>query len=208
MRQIKLSLVIPVHNETENLAPLAAEIRQALSPEHDFEMIFVDDGSDDDSRNRPRQLRRQYPELRWLRHRHCHGQSQALISGIKRARHPLIVTLDGDGQNDPADIDKLLRRYLLEPAPREKLMLAGRRRQRRDNLERRVASWVTNQVRARLLGGRTLSVEVRHRPRKQGSSHYGAWKRLGHGLIDLIGVAWLMRRSQAVETEEEEWTNQ
>ena len=242
MQPIELSLVIPVHNEGDNLAPLAAEIKQALSPEFRFEIIFVDDGSSDDSRERLRQLRSRYPEIRPLFHRRCHGQSRALITGIRRARSPLIVTLDGDGQNDPADIEKLLRQYLLATPPREKLLITGRRKLRRDNLERRLASRIANLIRGGLLGdetpdtgcglklfprelflelphfdhmhrflpalvkgigGRTISVDVNHRPRDRGRSHYGTWKRLGDGLIDLFGVIWLMKRSQAVELEEE-----
>lgn len=222
--------------------PLAAEINQALKPKYIFEMIFVDDGSNDNSRELLKELPGRYPELRPLFHRRCYGQSQALISGINQACYPLIVTLDGDGQNDPADIEKLLQRYSQAQTSRNNLMIAGWRRQRQDNRERRLASWIANQVRSRLLGdqtpdtgcglklfsrelflrlphfnhmhrflpalvkgigGQTISVEVNHRPRYRGSSHYGTWKRLGNGLIDLFGVIWLMQRSRAVELEEE-----
>ncbi|MGH7025288.1 MAG: glycosyltransferase family 2 protein, partial [Caulobacteraceae bacterium] len=104
-----LSIVIPVHNESPNIAPLVAEIGAALKGRLDYEIVYVDDGSDDGTAQRIAELKRDHPELRLIRHAGRAGQSAAIRSGVKAARAAWIATLDGDGQNDPADIPLLWR---------------------------------------------------------------------------------------------------
>lgn len=152
---MELSVVIPVHNEAENIETLAAEIDQALSGKCAYEVIYVDDGSTDGTPDSLRAACQSRPQLRVLRHVACCGQSTAILSGVRAARAPWIVTLDGDGQNDPADIPKLLT-ILHDPArPQELAMVAGYRRKRQDTPWRRFCSKVANAVRAGLLGDAT-----------------------------------------------------
>jgi glycosyltransferase involved in cell wall biosynthesis len=106
---LDLSVVVPVHNERDNVAPLVREIEAALAPlPLAFEIVYVDDHSRDDTLAQLRALKAAHPRLRVLHHRQQSGQSTALRTGIKAARGRWIATLDGDGQNDPADIPKLL----------------------------------------------------------------------------------------------------
>ncbi|HVV96650.1 MAG TPA: glycosyltransferase family 2 protein, partial [Rhodanobacteraceae bacterium] len=102
-----LSVVVPVFNERDNIPPLLAEIVAALRGRADFEIVYVDDASRDDSLAVLKQAKSQYPELRVIRHVAQSGQSTAIRNGVKAARGAWIATLDGDGQNDPADIPKL-----------------------------------------------------------------------------------------------------
>ena len=104
----RLSVVVPVHNEEDNVAPLVGEILAALRGAIDFEIVYVDDTSKDATLARLRELQASVPELRVVRHVANAGQSTAVRNGVKAARAPWIATLDGDGQNDPADIPKLL----------------------------------------------------------------------------------------------------
>ena len=105
---MQLSLVIPVRNEAENIDALIAEIRASLDGRAEYEVIYVDDGSSDDTPKRLAQAKKTFPRLRVLRHRESCGQSSALATGVKAARAAWIATLDGDVQNDPADILKPL----------------------------------------------------------------------------------------------------
>ena len=106
-----VSVVIPVCNEEDNVLPLAREIHAALTGRYTFETIFVDDGSTDGTAEAVRQARAQgMPEIRLLRHTKRSGQSSAVATGVRHARAASIATLDGDGQNDPADIPNLLAR--------------------------------------------------------------------------------------------------
>lgn len=147
----RLSVVVPVKNEAENIGPLIKEIVNALSGRTTFEIIYVDDGSDDDTPRMLAGMAEQVPELRCYRHVLSCGQSTAVTTGVLQARHPWIATLDGDGQNDPADIPLLLAR-LQAATPEEDLhMLAGWRSKRQDNWLRRLSSKVANGVRGRLL---------------------------------------------------------
>ena len=149
-----LSLVIPVRNEAENIEPLLTEIRATLDGRCDYEVIYVDDGSTDNTVQRLTAARRDFPRLRVLRHRDSCGQSAALLTGIHAARGTWIATLDGDGQNDPADIPKLLAaRAAAGDDPL--LLLAGYRRKRRDTWLKRLSSRIANAVRARLLHDNT-----------------------------------------------------
>jgi dolichol-phosphate mannosyltransferase len=235
-----LAVVIPVNDEADNLAPLLDEVHAALPDAIVFEVIVVDDGSADATPRQLAELGRLYPRLRALRHRANAGQSTALATGVRAARAPLVVTLDGDGQNDPRDIAVLLQRWEREADGRAPLLLVGWRTTRRDTWLRRLSSRIANAVRGRLLGdrtpdtgcglklferstfmalpyfdhmhrflpalvlrmgGRVVSVPVGHRPRLRGRSHYGVMNRLAVGLVDLLGVLWLRRRSRVPTVE-------
>jgi dolichol-phosphate mannosyltransferase len=149
-----LSIVIPVRNEAPNIAPLVAEIRAALAGGLDYEIVYVDDGSGDGTADAVRALARDFPRLRLVRHRTSCGQSAAIRSGVKAGRSPWIATLDGDGQNDPADIPKLWA--IVRAAPAEPpLLVTGQRQRRQDTLVKRLSSRIANAVRRRLLGDGT-----------------------------------------------------
>jgi dolichol-phosphate mannosyltransferase len=148
---MELSVVIPVHNEAENIEMLAAEIDHALNGQCAYEIVYVDDGSTDPTPDRLKAARISRPHLRILRHRSCCGQSTAILSGVRAARAPWIVTLDGDGQNDPADIPKLLAILHAPGRPADLAMVAGYRRKRQDTPWRRFSSKVANTIRAGLL---------------------------------------------------------
>lgn len=233
-----LSVVVPVHNEVDNVTRLIEEIHSALDGGLEFEAVFVDDASSDETPRRLLELAQRFPRLRVLRHRRNAGQSTAIATGVRAARGRLVATLDGDGQNDPADIPALLERWRSEGGDGNvdrPLLLAGWRSTRNDTWLRRLSSRIANGVRGRLLGdgtpdtgcglklferetflrlpyfdhmhrflpalvvrlgGRVISVPVRHRPRVRGQSHYGVWNRLWVGLVDLGGVMWLRRRTR------------
>ena len=108
MNPPELSVVVPVFNERDNIPPLVGEIVAALRGRAAFEIVYVDDHSKDDSLAVLQSLKAQVPELRVLHHASQSGQSTAVRNGVKAARGAWIATLDGDGQNDPADIPKLL----------------------------------------------------------------------------------------------------
>lgn len=143
-----LSVVVPVRNEGPNIAPLVAEIRAALAGIA-HEIIYVDDGSADDT---PAQLRAAGVVVR--RHRTSCGQSAAIVTGVRAARGAWIATLDGDGQNDPADIPALLHRARHDHGPGP-LLVAGHRTRRRDTWTKRLSSRFANRIRAKLLGDAT-----------------------------------------------------
>ena len=146
-----LSIVIPVKNEKENIAPLLAEIHAVVQAVPVSEVVYVDDGSTDGTLETLKSLQNQYPILRIISHDRSAGQSAALWTGVRSAGHDLIVTLDGDGQNDPADIKKLYDFYQKNQNPQSPLMVAGQRQKRQDNAMRRLSSRVANKVRAGLL---------------------------------------------------------
>ncbi len=143
----QLSVVVPVRNEEENVATLVAEIHAALSHLIPHEIIYVDDGSTDNTYATLKALQAQYTQLRVLRHAASCGQSTAVRTGVKAARFDWIVTLDGDGQNDPADIPKLLAAL----APGVELVGGNRRHSRRDTWVKRLSSVIANGVRSRIL---------------------------------------------------------
>jgi dolichol-phosphate mannosyltransferase len=146
-----ISVVIPVCNEQDNVGPLAREIHAALAGRHAFETIFVDDGSTDDTARAVREARDAgMPEIRLVRHSVRSGQSAAVATGVREARAPWIATLDGDGQNDPADIPRLLQAALAAEPPRLRLVM-GNRTTRRDTWLRRLSSRIANGVRGGLL---------------------------------------------------------
>src|SRR5437764_15402576 len=98
-----LSIVIPVKNEADNIAPLVDEIRAALDDLIEYEVVWVDDGSDDATASEVSRLAGTIPQLRLLRHARNYGQSAAISTGVRAARGTWIAPLDGDGQNDTAD---------------------------------------------------------------------------------------------------------
>jgi dolichol-phosphate mannosyltransferase len=148
-----LSIVIPVRNEAGNIAPLVAEIAAALDGVAAYEIVYVDDGSDDATAAEIGRLQGGLPQLRLIRHTRSYGQSAAIRSGVKAARGGWIATLDGDGQNDPADIPALWRIAQDMPGSgREaRLMIVGHRGRRQDSWSKRRASAIANAVRRRLL---------------------------------------------------------
>ena len=141
-----ISVVVPVRNEAPNIAPLVAEIRAALQGV-DHEIVYVNDGSTDGTEQELDAAR-----VRWLRHGRSCGQSAAVVSGVKAARGTWIATLDGDGQNDPGDIPRLLARAQSEGG---EILIAGHRVTRKDTAVKRFSSRIANRVRARLLGDAT-----------------------------------------------------
>ena len=154
MTSPQLSVVVPVHNEEDNVAPLVAEIVSALRGNPllkggDFEIIYVDDTSRDATLQRLQGLQASTPELRVIRHLTNAGQSTAVRNGVKAARGAWIATLDGDGQNDPADIPNLLaQRDAADPLVK---LFAGWRVKRQDSGSKRWASKWANAIRSRML---------------------------------------------------------
>lgn len=141
---------MPVLNEAENVAALVAEIAAALDGLAAYEMVFVDDGSTDGTVVALMALTSRYPALRILRHAKRCGQSAAIRTGVKAATGRFIATLDGDGQNDPADIPKLWAQVRKDPDARP-LMLAGQRAKRQDSWSKRYSSKAANKIRRSLL---------------------------------------------------------
>jgi dolichol-phosphate mannosyltransferase len=150
-----VSVVVPVHNEVANLGPLLAEIGAVLDGREAYEVVYVDDGSDDGTAERLAALAAEVPRLRLVRHQERGGQSAALLTGVRAACGAWIVTLDGDGQSDPADIPSLLVSIRDPAAPPGLRLVIGHRRRRRDSAIKRFASRVANEVRARWLGDAT-----------------------------------------------------
>lgn len=233
---LDLSVLIPAKNEVDNLPALLAEIRTALAAEN-YEVLVVDDGSTDQTLNRLKQLKQQgFPQLRILRHDRSLGQSTSIWHAAQAARGRWLATLDGDGQNDPADIPGMLALVRGNPDLGGGIQLvAGHRVNRRDTASKRWASRFANGLRRRLLkdatpdtgcglklidrdaflrlpyfdhmhryipalilrhNGRMLVHPVNHRPRHAGVSKYGNLDRALVGILDLVGVWWLIRRTR------------
>jgi glycosyltransferase involved in cell wall biosynthesis len=230
-----ISVVIPAKNEEDNVHPLVHEIVTYLSPMGQHEIIYVDDGSTDLTAQQVLALDKVYPNVvKLIQHKKSMGQSTAIYSGVRHASGELIITLDADGQNNPADIGKLLKRAHTFNSDTD-FCIAGYRKARKDTSWKRFQSKVANKVRAALLdddtpdtgcglkifprktflrlpyfdhmhrylpalikrmGGTIEVVEVSHRNRQHGESKYGMWGRLFAGLIDILGVMWLQRRSK------------
>ena len=146
---VTISVVVPVKDEAENVEPLAHEIAHAVAHDAQVEIIFVDDGSSDGTREKLLSLKPAIPSLRVIRHERNLGQSRAVRSGVHAARGGLIVTLDGDGQNDPADIPKLLAEF--RPSQLRIGLVSGVRVQRQDTFKKRLASRLANGFRRWLL---------------------------------------------------------
>ncbi|MFG6157562.1 glycosyltransferase family 2 protein [Halomonas sp. 1390] len=225
-----VSVIVPARDEAGNLPDLLNEIDAALAA-IDHEVLVVDDGSRDDTWATLEGRAAENARLRPLRHAQSAGQSTSVWQAGYEARGEWLATLDGDGQNDPADLPRLIER-----ARRGDVRLvAGHRTRRHDDWLKRLSSRIANGVRARLLGdqtpdtgcglkvihreaflrlpyfdhmhrflpaliqaqgGRCVSLSVNHRPRRRGRSHYGLNNRLWAGIVDMMGVIWLRRRSR------------
>ena len=234
-----VTVVVPAKNEAGNIAPLVAEIATALQGRA-FEIVYVNDGSSDGTETELRDLMAQRPWLRQIRHALSCGQSAAVRTGVATARAPIVVTLDGDGQNDPAFLPALIS-ALEAGAPRLGLV-AGQRVGRKATGFKKLQSRIANGVRGAILKDGTRDsgcglkafrrdlflslpyfdglhrflpalvrregfdvgyVDVVDRPRRHGVSNYGLWDRLWVGILDLLGVWWLIRRRKRVPQCEE-----
>jgi len=218
-----VSVVVPLYNEEENVSILQRELTDALTG-LDYEIIFVDDGSRDETVSRivPD------PRIRVLRFEKNAGQSAAIFAGLQAVRGEIVVLIDGDLQNDPVDIARLLAEI-----SRGADLVCGYRAQRKDTVVKRITSRVANFVRSRFTrdgvrdtgctlkamrrdciaalvpfkgmhrfipalvkgaGYRLVEIPVNHRPRRFGESKYGLGNRAVHATIDMFGVRWLLSR--------------
>ena len=230
-----VSVIVPVRNEAGNLSPLIAEIASALGDHLSFEVIYVNDGSSDRTEAELTQLMASRPWLRQIKHQVSCGQSAAVRTGVRHARADVVVTLDGDGQNNPAFIPALFH-ALAAGAPRVGLA-AGQRVGRQATGFKKFQSRLANGVRSAVLRDGTRDtgcglkafrrdlflalpyfdglhrflpalarregydvayVDVVDRPRHAGTSNYGMWDRLWIGILDLMGVWWLIHRRRRV----------
>jgi dolichol-phosphate mannosyltransferase len=228
----RLSVVIPAKNEAENIVALVEGIDSALSGHEPFEIIVVDDCSTDNSVAVLQARAATMPHLRIVRHDRSGGQSAAVHSGVKAATAPVICTLDGDGQNPPEELPKLVAPILNDTTGRIGLV-AGQRVGRQDTWSKKWASKFANGLRGWILqdgtrdtgcglkafqrqafldlpyfdhmhrylpalfnrdGWQVAHVDVSHRPRGAGRSNYSNIQRALVGVVDLFGVAWLLRR--------------
>ena len=229
----ELSVVVPVHNEADNLAPLTGEIRSALDGWIDYELIYVDDGSDDGTAECLATLASGFPRLRVIRHLGRAGQSAAIVDGVRAAERPGSRRSTVMARTTLPTSPGCSLRYEI-PGLRRTSAGGGLPKRRQDSPAKRVSSRTANAVRARLLGDATpdtgcglklfsreaflsvpqfdhmhrflpalflrngwrfASVQVNHRPRRRGRSHYGVLDRLWVGIVDLAGVLWLKRRA-------------
>ncbi len=230
-----ISVVVPIKNEEENIFPLAEELERALRG-RTWELIFVDDGSDDQSRAFIEQLQATKPHVRLVAFTRNFGQSSAFDAGFKAARGPIIVTLDGDLQNDPSDIPALLQ--ILEDGAD---LVVGWRVNRKDTFSKRLTSKLSNYLRRKagldhvhdtgcslkayrksaldsiklfhglhrflpalfvMEGFIVKELPVHHRPRTKGTSKYHFFNRNLGPIIDMLGVAWMARRSLRYKLDE------
>lgn len=143
----EISIIIPVFNEAENILPLVDQVATALQKEpRSYELVFVDDTSTDETWRRIQDARGRDRRVTGLRHARNCGQSAALWTGLQATNCPIVATLDGDLQNDPADLPKLLA----ELAHCD--FVCGVRTKRQDTVVRRVSSWVARRARKLALG--------------------------------------------------------
>lgn len=146
-----ISVIVPAYNEQDNLASLVARISQALRDRAELEIIIVDDCSTDNTRQNCAILKQSYPEVTYLRHSKNAGQSASVFTGVKHARFDLIATLDGDGQNPPSEILKLLDAYQQCSGNKSKMLFAGHRQGRQDPWIKLISSKIANAIRRKLL---------------------------------------------------------
>jgi dolichol-phosphate mannosyltransferase len=144
-----VSVVVPVRNEAGNIALLVAEIAKALEGQWSFEVVYVDDGSTDATEAELKRLMTQHAWLRRVRHKQSCGQSAAVRTGVAAARASIVVTLDGDGQNDPAFIPALVR--ALEAGNPRIGLVAGQRVGRKSGGFKKLQSRIANAVRGAVL---------------------------------------------------------
>lgn len=238
MSRPDVSVVFPVYNESENIPILLDEIRSALDGQRSYELIAVNDGSSDGSLDVLRLERSKHPGLRILSFGKNTGQSAALDAGWRAARGRLVISLDADLQNDPADIPSMLRKLEDENVH----MVIGVRVNRKDSPMKRLQSRIGNSVRnwitqdqitdtgcslkavrrecidrvrlyngmhrflptlMRMEGYRVIEMPVNHRPRRFGTSKYGALNRAFRGLADCFAVRWMKRRTFHYDVSEE-----
>jgi dolichol-phosphate mannosyltransferase len=230
---VAVSIVVPVRNEAENVAPLIAEIVDAIGGRWAYEIIYVDDGSTDATADRLAAAMRQRGNLRQIRHATSSGQSAAVRSGVRAACGAIVATLDGDGQNNPAFLPDLIS--AIEKGGDRVGLAAGQRVGRKDTGFKKIQSRVANGVRNAILrdgtrdtgcglkafrrevflmmpyfdglhrflpalmrreGYEIAYVDVIDRLRHSGVSNYGFFDRLWIGIMDLVGVWWLIRRKK------------
>ena len=237
-----ISVVIPAKDEVGNIGPLMEEICQALQGMTEFEILVVDDGSQDDTFGEVIDTAELMQcNAKAIRHERSTGQSTAIFTGVLHARGKYIVTLDADGQNDPADIPAMLTQ--LPQIHAEHFCIAGYRKNRKDTAWKRFQSRFANKVRDALLqdgvpdtgcglklfpretflrmpyfdhmhryipalvrrmGGEVFIAVVNHRDRQVGVSKYTAWNRVWVGIVDIMGVMWLGRRSKIAKVSRSE----
>jgi glycosyltransferase involved in cell wall biosynthesis len=145
----RVAVVVPVRNEAPNVAPLVGEIEAACATLRPFEVVYVDDGSSDDTRAELLRIGHDRPWLRVVSHAESCGQSAAVRTGVLATRAPIVVTLDGDGQNDPAFIPALVS--ALENGGPATGLVAGQRLGRKDTGFKKLQSRIANGVRGRVL---------------------------------------------------------
>jgi glycosyltransferase involved in cell wall biosynthesis len=162
----RISVIAPLRNEALNVEPLTGEIEAALAASESYELLFVDDGSTDGTSDAVLRLRARYPWVRLLRHQTSCGQSAAVRTGVRAARAPIVVTLDGDGQNDPAFIPKLIQ--ALATAGPVCGLVQGQRLRRRASGFKRLQSRIANGVRGAILsdGARDTGCGLKCFPRE------------------------------------------
>jgi dolichol-phosphate mannosyltransferase len=146
---VAVSIVVPVRNEEDNVAPLIAEIVSALGSRWAYEIIYVNDGSTDATAERLAAMRKQYPQLRQLKHAASTGQSAAVRSGVRAARGAIVATLDGDGQNNPVFLPDLIA--AVENGGGRVGLAAGQRVGRKDTGFKKLQSRIANGVRNAIL---------------------------------------------------------
>ena len=149
----KISIVIPVHNESDNIEDLLNKIRKAMSDFIAYEIIIINDGSSDKTENIIMSFKSNMNNLNYIKHKKQAGQSAALLSGIEASNSDWIVTLDGDGQNDPNDIRKLIKKR--DEIGKENILLAGYRKIRKDSYYKKIQSKIANSIRSFLLNDNT-----------------------------------------------------
>ena len=135
-QKLDISIVIPVFNEDENIRKLAFEVNESLQ-QYLHEIIFVDDGSNDNTRLEVLNLN-ELKQVRLISHEGCQGQSVAMRSGIINAKSNLIATLDGDGQNDPTDLPLMIETH--KKSESNCVLVAGIRHNRKDSFNKKMAS--------------------------------------------------------------------
>ncbi|WP_135081694.1 glycosyltransferase family 2 protein [Terasakiella sp. SH-1] len=150
----ELSVIVPVKNEAENIQPLVGEIMAALEGRIEYEIVYVDDGSDDDTPARLKDMQKITDKLQVVTHKKSCGQSTAVRTGVQHAKGRVVATLDGDGQNDPADIPALYDELIKEDQ-QDLLLMAGWRAKRHDSAFKLWQSRNANKIRAKLLGDNT-----------------------------------------------------
>ena len=146
---VAVSIVVPVRNEAENIAPLIEEIVAALDGRWAYEIIYVDDGSTDATAEQLASAMRQHKNLRQLRHAVSSGQSAAVRSGVRAARGAIVATLDGDGQNNPAFLPELI--FALKKGGERVGLVAGQRVGRKDTGFKKFQSRAANAIRSAVL---------------------------------------------------------